>query len=93
MTEKSAEQTGSKTPRTDAVIHNGSCSDAVNKYRELSRQLEISLDESQKECERLKKEREIFRSCYATEVRKSQEYLKRAEAEKSRADNAERERK
>ena len=36
------------TPRTDAVIHNGTCSDAVNKYREVSRQLE-------KECAELRR--------------------------------------
>lgn len=33
------------TPRTDAIVHNGTCVDAVNKYREISRQLETEVQE------------------------------------------------
>lgn len=39
------------TPRTDAIVHNGTCVDAVNKYREISRQLERELTAARAEAE------------------------------------------
>jgi hypothetical protein len=44
------------TPRTDAIVHNGTCVDAVNKYREISRQLERELTAALAEAEALRKD-------------------------------------